>query len=177
MGAYYDDERLTAVGLFVETHRALSAAIARSLAGSGLSDNWFELLLRLARSPGGRLRMSDLAAQTGLSPSGLTRAIDRLDDLGLVARQLCSSDRRGAFAVLTPAGRERLENALPGHLSEVQASFVDVLTADEMAALLGVLRKLRDSLNPCAAVVSDDPGPDDGGQDASSLRPGPHVDG
>src|SRR6266498_3295229 len=158
MSVYYDDERLTAIGLFVETYRALSATLARSLADSGLSDNWFELLLRLARSPASRLRMSDLAAQTGLSPSGLTRAIDRLEESGLVTRQVCPSDRRGAFAVLTPAGRERLESALPDHLSEVQESFVDVLSPTEMAALTGTLRKLRDSLNPCAAVVSDGPG-------------------
>jgi MarR family transcriptional regulator, 2-MHQ and catechol-resistance regulon repressor len=152
MGAPYDDERLTAMGLFVETYRALSAVLTRSLAGTGLSDNWFELLLRLARSPGGRLRMSDLAAQTGLSPSGLTRAIDRLEDAGLVTREVCPSDRRGAFAVLSPAGRERLEAALPGHLSELQESFVEVLTADEMAALTAALRKLRDALHPWAVA-------------------------
>jgi MarR family transcriptional regulator, 2-MHQ and catechol-resistance regulon repressor len=155
MGAPYDDERLTAMGLFVETYRALSAVLTRSLAGTGLSDNWFELLLRLARSPGGRLRMSDLAAQTGLSPSGLTRAIDRLEDAGLVTREVCPSDRRGAFAVLSPAGRERLEAALPGHLSELQESFVEVLTADEMAALTAALRKLRDALHPCAVAGGD----------------------
>jgi MarR family transcriptional regulator, 2-MHQ and catechol-resistance regulon repressor len=154
MGAPYDDERLTAMGLFVETYRALSAVLTRSLAGTGLSDNWFELLLRLARSPGGRLRMSDLAAQTGLSPSGLTRAIDRLEDAGLVTREVCPSDRRGAFAVLSPAGRERLEAALPGHLSELQESFVEVLTADEMAALTAALRKLRDALHPWAVAGS-----------------------
>jgi MarR family transcriptional regulator, 2-MHQ and catechol-resistance regulon repressor len=143
MGALYDDERLTAMGLFVETYRALSAVVTRSLAGSGLSENWFELLLRLARSPGGRLRMSDLAAQTGLSPSGLTRAIDRLEEAGLVTREVCPSDRRGAFAVLGPAGRDCLEAALPNHLMEVQESFVDVLTAAEMAAFTAALRRCR----------------------------------
>jgi len=155
MSAAYDDDRLTAIGLFVETYRALTAVLARSLTGTGLSDNWFELLLRLARSPGSRLRMSDLAAQTGLSPSGLTRAIDRLEEAGLVVRATCPSDRRGAFAVLTPAGRERLEAALPGHLADLQESFVDVLSAEELAALTAALRKLRDRLNPCAAAVSD----------------------
>lgn len=168
MSARYDDERLTAVGLFVETYRALSAVLARSLLGSGLSDNWFELLLRLGRSPGSRLRMSDLAAQTGLSPSGLTRAIDRLEEAGLVAREVCPSDRRGAFAVLTPAGRERLEAVLPRHLAEVQESFVDVLSAGEMAMLTTALRKLRDTLNPCAAVASD-PEPTVPGQPPSSA--------
>lgn len=155
MSGTYDDDRLTAMGLFVETYRALTAVVAGSLADSGLSENWFELLLRLARSPRSRLRMSDLAAQTGLSPSGLTRAIDRLEEAGLVTREICPSDRRGAFAVLTDAGRKRLEAALPAHLAELQTSFVDTLSAEEMSGLTAALRKLRDALNPFAAAVSD----------------------
>ena len=51
--------------------------------------------------------MSELAAQTSLTPSGLTRSVDRLQEQGLVARRVCPEDRRGSFAVLTPdrAGR------------------------------------------------------------------------
>ena len=74
---------------------------------------WFEVLIRLARSPEHRLRMTDLAAQTILSPSGLTRAVDRLVEAGLVEREACPTDRRSTYAVLTPEGERRVLKALP----------------------------------------------------------------
>ena len=78
----------TTIGLFIEAHAGLTAAIERELeTQSGLSVQWFEVLIRLARTPGHRLRMSDLAAQTTLSASGLTRAVDRLEAAGLVERR------------------------------------------------------------------------------------------
>ena len=74
--------------MFVEAHAGIADRVERRLeAESGLSMQWFEVLIRLARSPGQRLRMTDLAAQTILSPSGLTRAVDRMVDAGLVTRR------------------------------------------------------------------------------------------
>ncbi len=109
-----DDDRLTAVGLFFETAAGLEHALGRHLDCYGLPRVWLEVLLRVARSPGGQLRMSDLAAQVALSPSGLTRAVDKIEEAGLVARVSCPSDRRGAFVQLTEAGRERLDIHHPG---------------------------------------------------------------
>ena len=63
--------------------------------------------------------MSELAAQTTLTPSGLTRSVDRLQEQGLVVRRVCPEDRRGAFAVLTPAGRELMDRAIPDHLAHI----------------------------------------------------------
>ena len=145
-----DDERLTTVGLFFETHAGLSALLERTMTeGWHLPGQWFEVLIRLGRS-GGQLRMSDLAAQVTLSPSGLTRAVDRLEQAGLVSRASCPSDRRGAFAVLTDRGREVLEQALPRHLADIQEHFTGVLSPDELSAFTGALRKLRDHLKPSA---------------------------
>jgi DNA-binding MarR family transcriptional regulator len=147
-----DDERLTAVGLFFEAHAGLRALFQGTLAESWeLPEQWFEVLLRLGRSPGGELRMSDLAAQVALSPSGLTRAVDRLERAGLVRRASCPSDRRGAYAVITDQGREVLEVALPRHLADIEEHFTGLLTPDELSAFTGALRKLRDHLNPAAA--------------------------
>src|ERR1700754_248806 len=78
----YDDPRLTAIGLIEEVHAGLSAKVAPTLQGAGLSEIDFETVIRLARSPRRRLRMSDLAAQTGLSTSGVTRVVDRLEREG-----------------------------------------------------------------------------------------------
>ena len=90
-----DDPRLTTAGLFFEASSELTNALARDLAEEcDLPFQWFEVMLRLARSPGHRLRMCDLAAQVALSPSGLTRAVDRLEQQGLVTRESCLEDRR-----------------------------------------------------------------------------------
>ena len=108
-----DHPNLTTMGLFVETYAGLASTTGPRLeADHGLSAQWFEVLLRLARTPGHRLRMSDLAAQTTLSASGLTRVVDRLEAAGLVTRAACPSDRRGSFAVLTGAGEARILDAV-----------------------------------------------------------------
>ena len=99
-----EDPLLTSMGLFVEAHAGLSAAGERLLATHGLSNQWFDVLVRLLRTPGHRLRMSDLAAQTTLSASGLTRVVDRLVAEGLARREACPSDRRGSFATARTSG-------------------------------------------------------------------------
>jgi DNA-binding MarR family transcriptional regulator len=155
MSSPVDDERLTAVGLFLEAHTGLTALFKRTLAQTWqLPEQWFEVLLRLGRSPGGALRMSDLAAQVALSPSGLTRAVDRLEGARLVSRADCPSDRRGAYAIITDQGREVLEAALPHHLADIEEHFTGLLTPDELSAFTGALRKLRDHLNPAAAQLT-----------------------
>jgi DNA-binding MarR family transcriptional regulator len=156
------DDRLTLMGLFAESYKGLSSKLERGLEQeSGLSLQWFELLIRLARSPGHRLRMSDLALQTGLTPSGLTRAVDRLEQSGLVERVACPSDRRGAFAALTETGLARISTAVGPHLRDVDAHLVAPLTEDEQAQLAALLRKVRDHVNPAAATVSPPPDDDD----------------
>jgi MarR family 2-MHQ and catechol resistance regulon transcriptional repressor len=72
------DERLTVMGLLAETWASVSARSAAHLADFGLAGAEFEVCLRLARSPEGLLRMTDLAAQTTLTSSGITRVVDRL---------------------------------------------------------------------------------------------------
>ena len=105
------DDRLTLVGLLFESSSALRAQLDRRLAEDvDLPLQWFELLIRLARSPGHHLRMSDLAAQTGLTPSGLTRAIDRLAAAGLVERVPCESD--GSVGP-SPSSPRRASSASP----------------------------------------------------------------
>ncbi len=114
----------------------------------------FDLLVHLARSPGRRLRMSDLAAQCSLTPSGLTRAVDRLSEAGLVARDSCAEDRRGAFASLTPLGAERMERALGSHSSRLQEIIAEALDQPEQELLMALLGRLRDRLHPEVAPTT-----------------------
>lgn len=95
----------------------------------------YEVLLHLADSPDGSLRMGDLADRLLLSRSGLTRLIDRLVARGVVERHSCPSDRRGTYARLTPDGRELLDAARPTHLAGVREHFLDHLSAGDLDRL------------------------------------------
>ena len=102
----------------------------------------YDVLMQLAESPGRRLRMNDLAGRVLLSRSGLTRLIDRLQRGGLVAREACPSDARGLFAVLTDAGAARLAEATPTYLRGIRKEFLDLLGAEEIGRIRGMLGKL-----------------------------------
>ena len=152
------DERLTTLGLLVEAHAGLTRELERRLERDcGLPVQWFEVLIRLARTPGGQLRMTDLAAQTVLTPSGLTRVVDKLEAAGLVRRLSCPSDRRGSFATLTTKGRRRIEAAVPVHLAHIDELVGGVLSPTDLAELAALMRRLRDAVNPAAAEASTCP--------------------
>jgi MarR family transcriptional regulator, 2-MHQ and catechol-resistance regulon repressor len=140
-----DDQRLTTVGLLFEASAGLRRLFGRQLEQErALPSQSMDVLIRLARTPGDRLRMSDLAAQASLTPSGLTRAIDRLQQQGLVTRQTCPEDRRGAFAVLTEQGRELMARVIPEHLAHIDAVLGGLFSAKEEEQLASALRRLRD---------------------------------
>jgi len=148
----FDDPRITATGLLAEAFTGLNARFAAQFAEHGLSPVEFEVILRLARSSGRRLRMTDLAAQTSLSTSGVTRVVDRLERDGLVQRVACPTDRRSWYAVLTEAGVTRLHGVLPGHLELIERWFTGLLTESQLTALLEALRVVRDAVRPEAAA-------------------------
>lgn len=151
------DPRLTVMGLFAEAHQGLQSVLAPQLAEHGLSPTEFEVLLRLVRSPGEQLRMSDLSAQTSLSTSGITRVVDRLERAGLVDRVSCATDRRGFWATVTPAGHRRLEEALAGHLRLVDRWLTGLLEPEQLAALTEALRVVRDAVRPEAVAGAEGP--------------------
>ncbi|WP_432833595.1 MarR family winged helix-turn-helix transcriptional regulator [Dactylosporangium sp. CA-092794] len=145
-----EDPRITAMGLFVEAFTGVNARLNVQLAEHGLGNVDFEVLMRLARSPGGELRMTDLAAQTGLSTSGVTRVVDRLERDGLATRRACPTDRRGSFTVISSAGRAKMREVLPGHLALIEQWFTGRLAGSELELLLGSLRRIRDAVRPDA---------------------------
>ncbi|TDC34932.1 MarR family transcriptional regulator [Micromonospora sp. KC213] len=150
----FDDPRITAIGLLYETHAGLSARFAAQFEEHGLSPVEFEVLMRLARSPGHQLRMTDLAAQTSLSTSGVTRVVDRMERDGLLCRRACPSDRRSSYAVVTASGLKRLHETLPGHLRIIEEWFIGQLEPEALAAMLDGLRRVRDAVHPGATAGS-----------------------
>ncbi len=95
----------------------------------------YATLLQLAEAPGRRLRMNQLANGVFLSRSGVTRLIDRLEADELVERSHCSSDGRGAEAVLTELGQNRLRQASRTHLRGIESYFLDLVEPVDLEAI------------------------------------------
>ena len=149
------DERLTVMGLLAETWASLTVRNAAHLGAFGLAGAEFEVCLRLARSPQGLLRMTDLAAQTTLTTSGVTRVVDRLVERELVSRRSCSTDRRATYAVISQGGRDLLAQVLPGHLEITQRWLMEPLRDTGLDHFVAGLRAVRDHAAPCSTIGSD----------------------
>jgi DNA-binding MarR family transcriptional regulator len=144
---WLSDDEQQAWRAFVAGSQMLMHQLGRELQRDhGLTHNDYEILVRLSESPELRMRMTDLAEQCLLSKSRLSHQITRMEEAGLVARAVCPSDRRGAFAVLTDEGMRRLEKAAPSHVEGVRDHFIDRLSNDELATLGAAFRRIADRL-------------------------------
>lgn len=140
-----EDPLVEAFGMLLETHNELDNAVSNGFRDSvDLPLPWVAVLLRLARSPGHRLRMSQLARDMTMSNSGLTRLVDRIEAAGHVRREACPDDRRGMHAVLTPGGTAVVAASVPDHLGDLRRLIGDELDPVELERLTGLLRRLRD---------------------------------
>lgn len=152
MSETFDDPRLTAMGLFLEAFEGLVARLDAVHAGHGLSGTDFDTLIRLARSPGQRLRMSDLAAQTSMSTSGITRVVDRLERAGAVRRDIDPADRRSSYAVLTETGLARLAADVPDTIDTIERWLTGPLGPRQLDAFLTALHTIRSHVRPGATA-------------------------
>jgi DNA-binding MarR family transcriptional regulator len=127
-----DRDELAAWGGFLHAHAALTRALdAELIDAHGMPLSSYEVLLFLARAPGGRMRMSELAESVLLSRSGLTRLADRLEKAGLIERQECPTDQRGLFAAITDSGRHTFDQAHRTHLEGIRRRFLARLSDEE----------------------------------------------
>jgi DNA-binding MarR family transcriptional regulator len=130
-------------------HASLAKRLDAELESThGLPLTSYEVLYHLVDSPGGRMRMCDLAEQAQLSRSGLTRLADRLEREGLLERCTCEHDARGAYACVTALGRERLCAARSTHLEVVRAQFLSRFSAGELSALAEMWERIA----PCCGA-------------------------
>lgn len=142
--ATVDDPLITTFGRLVEVYSKLERSLGGALeARCGLPHVWFEVLVRLARSDGGRLTMGVLGEQVALTSGGVTRLVDRMKTTGLVERQPCDTDRRIQFAVITDEGKRRLDAAARVHSANLREVFAGFSPRD-LAALDRLLDRLRD---------------------------------
>ena len=141
-----DRDELAAWRGMLRTHAELTRALDAELAREhDLPLSSYEVLLFLADSESGRMRMSELADSVLLSRSGLTRLVDRLERQGLLRRERCESDARGLFAEITPEGRELFDAARVTHLDGVRKLFLSRYSRDELKALGALWTKLNPS--------------------------------
>ena len=137
------EQELGAWRCFLRAHAQVTRKLeADLLAEHDLPLPSYDVLLQLAESRGGRLRMTELADRVLLSRSGLTRLVDRLEREGLVERAACPNDARGTHAVLTDAGLQRLRTAAPTHLRGVSEHVTARLTPAELDQLQLLMRKI-----------------------------------
>ena len=137
------DPRLDTWRTFLVAHAQVRRQLERELqAEQSLGLGEYEVLLLLNRADERRLRMSDLADRLGLSRSGVTLLVDRLQAEALVERASCDTDRRGSWATLTDAGHQRLRRASPTHLRGVGEHFLDRIPPGELDALRRTLDRV-----------------------------------
>lgn len=135
---HLDAQELRAWRGMLRTYATLTKALDAELeAAHELPLTSYEVLMFVADADEGRMRMNDLARSILLSRSGLTRLVDRLERDGLLCRTSCPSDARGAFACITPKGRDLLEAARTTHLAGVRNHFLEHFTSAELELLGG----------------------------------------
>lgn len=133
---------------FIETAEALRFRLASRLQSeSSLSPGDYAVQLALSEAPERRMRSSELAAHIGWERSRLSHHLGRMERRGLVRREDCASDSRGAEVVLTPAGAETFRRATVPHLRAVRELFVEALTSDQLAAVREAAAALRARLD------------------------------
>src|SRR3990170_2444460 len=129
-----DEERAWRALQFMQMR--LEGELARQLAAdSGLSYPDYVVLVALTDRPDGRMRLFELADRLGWEKSRLSHHVARMAGRGLVKKEQCDADRRGAYVVVTKQGRKELGAAAPGHVDAVRRLFVDQLTPDQLAAI------------------------------------------
>jgi DNA-binding MarR family transcriptional regulator len=127
----------------LRTHAATTRRFNADLvAEHGLTLSDYEVLLRLARAPGRRLRRVDLSQQVLLTPSGITRLLSGLEASGYVRRASCESDARVTYAELTDEGLEKLQDASRSHIRSVRDLFGEHFSESELESLRELLWRL-----------------------------------
>ena len=141
---------------FIETAHDLNTALEHDLARHDLTLGDYQVLVYLSESDDDAMRMCDLAHSLQLSPSGLTRRLDRLVAAEFVTRRPSRLDGRVMMAVLTESGQAKLEAAAPDHVTSVRQHIFDRLDTQQIEAFGSIFQAISTGLKSgdCVAVGS-----------------------
>jgi DNA-binding MarR family transcriptional regulator len=136
-------QRISAWAALLRVHAALVPVLERELgAAHRLPLSWYDALLELNAAPQRRLRMSELGSRVVLSRERVSRVVDELARAGLVVRERNPDDKRSVYAVITPAGRDRLRAAAPDYLDGIQRHFTGHLSDAEAQTITTALNRV-----------------------------------
>jgi DNA-binding MarR family transcriptional regulator len=133
-----------------ELRRVLGAQLLRE---SGLSPADYQVLLALSEADGRRLRSSELAASIDWERSRLSHHLGRMERRGLIRRDECAADSRGAEVSLTAEGAGMFRGATAPHMRAIKRHFADALTPGQFEALAEIVRALQSHLHPERAAA------------------------
>lgn len=137
----------------------LDLRINRDLAhDSGLSEPDYDVLSNLSETEGHRWRLNDLAARMLWSKSRLSHHITRMEQRGLVVREGCTDDGRGAVVVLTGGGLAAIRAAAPDHVASVRGHFIDLLSTAEIETLADITDRVVSHLTETDEAAIRDQG-------------------
>jgi len=140
---WLDDDEERVWRRWLRLNAELTATLHRQLqAEAGLSMSDYEVLVDLTDDPAGRVRVSELAGLLQWERSRVSHHVTRMERRGLVEREECADDGRGAYVAITPAGRTAIERAAPGHARAVRRLVFDALQADEVRGLETAIDRL-----------------------------------
>jgi DNA-binding MarR family transcriptional regulator len=147
-GAAAPRPRLTAGELAIwrsllDTTAELRKVLGVQLQESGLSPGDYQVLLALKEANGMRLRSSELATTIEWERSRLSHHLGRMEQRGLIRRDDCATDNRGAEVSLTASGAAAFRRASAPHLRAIKQHFVDALTPEQLEALADILQSLQ----------------------------------
>jgi DNA-binding MarR family transcriptional regulator len=141
-----EEEQRAWRGLLLMTSQLNARMNRQLLQDYGISLADYEVLVVLSEAPEGRLRVFEIADALAWEQSRVSHQLARMQRRGLIARTDCASDARGAFAVLTAAGRAAIKRAAPAHVETVRQLVFDGLSRDQLAALTEVTASVLDRL-------------------------------
>ena len=141
---------MDAVGHLLGAHATITRRLsARLVEEHGLTMSEYEVLFLLSREPDHAMRRIDLSREVRLSPSGITRMLDRLEATGLVEKGSCDQDARVTYAVLTDAGMDKLRRSAPDHFAAIEELIGERLSEDEVKSLGKLLERVSDLDDDC----------------------------
>ncbi|GAB2870122.1 MarR family winged helix-turn-helix transcriptional regulator [Streptomyces mayteni] len=142
---WLNQEEQAAWDSFIRMRETLIGRLPRrAQADSGVSASDYLVLANLTERGQGRMRFLDLAKLVGWEKSRMSHQVTRMAKRGLVAREECPDDGRGAFIIATPAGYKAIEEAPPQHVEHVRRLFIDALTPNQLSALARISKRVLD---------------------------------
>ncbi|GLU49787.1 MarR family winged helix-turn-helix transcriptional regulator [Nocardiopsis ansamitocini] len=144
---WLDPDEKAAWDSFINLQEALIGRLSRLLqADSKMSASDYIVLVNLTETGDGRMRYLELSKLVKWEKSRMSHQVARMMKRGLVAREECPDDARGAFIVATPAGYKAIEDAAPIHVEHVRRLFIDALTPNQLDTFARLSKRVSDHM-------------------------------